>query len=152
MLYDLDTEEHIATYTWRINPMCKIGIKATKVHGIRLDDLANEPTFDAVAPLIRGVVNPAHLNVAHNGHHFDFDFIERECARVGCPVTFGQKLDTMTEARFATPYGKNPKLGELAACLGIPYDHAKAHGAEYDVEILAKCFFEGRRLGQFSHN
>lgn len=149
MLFDLDTEQHLKTYTWRCNPMRKIGAKAQKVHGIALADLENEPLFDAIAPLIRGTIDTAYAVVAHNGHYFDFDFIERECRRVGAPVRFPIKFDTMTEARFATPMGKLPKLEELAASLGIEYDRAKAHAAEYDVDVMQKCFFAARRLNWF---
>lgn len=150
MLFDLDTEAHLKTYTWRCNPMRKIDPKALKTHGITLAELENEPLFDAVAPLIRGTINTAYACVAHNGHFFDFDFIERECRRVGAPVAFPIKFDTMTEGRFATPLGKNPKLQELAECLDVEYDPAKAHAAQYDVEVMAQCFFTGRRLGWFN--
>lgn len=150
MTFNLDTEEHIVTNTWRIRPDVKIKPKAQKVHGISMADLENEPTWDAVAPLIADVCNPAYASVAHNGLFFDFPFIQRECARLGIHVNFGIRFDTMTNARWATHNGKNPKLGELAHCLGVPYDPEQAHGAEYDVDVMAQCFFEGRRLGYFS--
>ena len=149
MLYDLDTEEHIKTFVWRCNPMRKIEPKAQKAHGIRLDDLANEPTFDAIAPLIRGTIDTAYACVAHNGDHYDFDFLTRECRRVGHPVTFNRTFDTMVNGRFANPLGKIPRLGELAECLDVDYDPEKAHGAEYDVSVMAACFFAGRKLGWF---
>jgi len=149
MLFDLDTKLHLKTHVWRCNPMRKINKKAQAAHGIALADLENEPLFDAVAPLIRGTINTAYLGVAHNGDEFDFPFLERECERVGAPVQFLRKFDTMKGARWATSNGKNPRLGELAACLDVPYDPALAHAASYDTEVLAKCFFEGQRIGWF---
>lgn len=152
MQFDLDTEAHLKTWLWRTNPLRKINAKAQKVHGISLADLENEPTFDIQAPAIRGVIEPSCGFVAHNGDDFDVPFLVRELARVGCPTRFPQTFDTMRQARWATGNGKNPRLGELATCLDIPYDPDKAHGAEYDVSVLAKCFFAGRRLGWFTFN
>jgi DNA polymerase-3 subunit epsilon len=148
--FDLATEAEIKAWTWRHNPMCKIQAKAQKVHGIKLEDLAHEPTFDVHAPLIRGVIEPSVAFVAHNGDDFDVPFLQRECTRVGHRITFPRTFDTMKQARWATANGKNPRLGELAACLDVPYDPSKAHGAEYDVRVMAQCFFEARRIGWFS--
>lgn len=147
--FDLDTEAEIKAWVWRHNPMCKIQAKAQKVHGISLADLATEPTFDVHAPLIRGVIEPSFLFVAHNGDDFDFPFLQRECTRVGHRISMCRTFDTMRNGRWACANGKNPRLGELATCLDVPYDPSKAHGAEYDVRIMAQCFFEGRRLGAF---
>jgi DNA polymerase-3 subunit epsilon len=149
-IYDLDTEEHKQTFTWRINPLgVKINAKAQKVHGISLDMLKNEPTWDLIAPHVAGTIQPASLVVAHNGDDFDFDFLRREFARVQQPCIWPRTFDTMKQARWATHHGKLPKLGELAASLDIPYDPTQAHAAEYDVGVMARCFFEGRRLGFF---
>lgn len=149
-LYDIDTEAHIQTFTWRINPLRKIGAKAQKVHGISLDMVASEPTWDLIAPHVAGTIQPAVMAVAHNGDDFDFDFLRREFARVGQPCVWPRTFDTMKEARWATHNGKLPKLLELAASLDIPFDPTKAHAAEYDVSIMARCFFEARRIGWFT--
>lgn len=150
MLFDLDSEAHVATHTWRINPMCKIKPSAQSVHGISADMLAHEPVWDAVAPSIRATIENAYMVVAHNGLFFDFDFLEREFARIGHRFMFPLKFDTMLEGKWAHPLGKFPKLGELAQCLDVEYDPAKAHSAEYDVSVMAQCFFEGRKLGWFN--
>lgn len=149
MWFDLATERHIKTVTQRFNPLRKIEAKAQKVHGISLQDLASELTWDIGSHIVHDSLSRADHNVAHNGGEFDFPFLEREFDRIGNPVTIRGKFDTMSQARWATPYGKNPRLGELAMALDIPYDPTQAHGAEYDVSVMAKCFFEGRRLGWF---
>lgn len=148
--YNLDTGVKLKTWLWRSNPLVKINLKAQKVHGISLADLENEPTFDVVAPAIRGVIEPACGFVAHNGDDFDVPFLLRELTRVGQPTRFPKTFDTMKEARWATANGKNPRLGELAMALDIPYDPAAAHSAEYDVDVMAECFFAGRKLGWFN--
>ena len=150
MIFDLDTEAHVDTKVWRVNPLRKIGAKAQKVHGIKLDDLAAEPTWDVVAPAIAGTIQPVEMVVAHNGYDFDFPFLDREFRRVGVMCAFPKRFDTMVEGRWATGNGKLPRLGELARCLDVDYDPAAAHAAEYDVTVMAKCFFEGRRLGFFA--
>jgi DNA polymerase-3 subunit epsilon len=149
VMYDYDTEEHIRSFVWRCNPQRSIGIKAQKVHGITLADLVNEPTWETVAPAIRGAIEPVFMAVAHNGKYFDFPFIEREMYRVGIHIRMPTLFDTMTEARWATANGKNPRLGELATCLDVPYDPAKAHGSLYDTEVMADCYFAARRIGWF---
>jgi DNA polymerase-3 subunit epsilon len=148
--FDLDSEAELKAWLWRSNPLCKIQPKAQKVHGITLADLANEPTFDIVAPAIRGVIEPSFMFVAHNGDDFDVPFIDRECTRVGQRINWPRTFDTMKMARWATANGKNPRLGELAKCLDVPYDPTKAHSAEYDVHVMAQCFFEARRIGWFT--
>jgi DNA polymerase III subunit epsilon len=148
--FDLDTEKELKAWLWRSNPLCKIQAKAQKVHGITLADLANEPTFDVIAPAIRGVIEPSFAFVAHNLDEFDGPFLERELARVGQRITMPRGFDTMKMARWATANGKNPRLGELATCLDVPYDPTQAHGAEYDVRVMAQCFFEARRIGWFT--
>lgn len=149
MLFDLDTQKHLQTFTWRIHPGRKIEAAAQKVHGISLADLEGKPPIEQVAPLIRGTIDPAYLCVAHNGDEFDFDFLGRELTRVGFRPTFQRTFDTMKAARWATHNGKNPRLGELARCLDVDYDPSQAHSAEYDVSVMAQCFFEGVRLGAF---
>jgi DNA polymerase III subunit epsilon len=152
MQFDLDSGQHLKTWLWRSNPLRKIEAKAFKTHGIALADLENEPTFDIQAPAIRGVIEPSYCFVAHNGDDFDVPFLDRELARVGQRTNWPKTLDTMKQARWATALGKYPNLGELATCLDVPFDPAKAHGAAYDVAVMAKCFFEGRRIGYFCVN
>ena len=148
-LHRLSTGAHIDTKTWRSNPLRRIDPGAAKVHGIKAEDLKNEPTFDLVAPKIAKIFSITDLLVAHNGDFFDFPFLKRDMERVGVKCEFPKTFDTMVRARWATHNGKIPTLGELARCLDVPYDPALAHSAEYDTDVLAKCFFEGIRIGAF---
>lgn len=148
-LYDIDTAEHVKTWLWRINPLRKIDIRAQKAHKISLADLANEPTFDVVAPAIRGVIDTVALTVAHNGDSFDFPYLKREMARVGHLIKWNKTLDSMQKARWSTHNGKLPRLGELATCLDVEYNPKLAHSAAYDCDVLAQCFFSARALGYF---
>jgi len=149
MDFDLATGAHIETWTRRCNPLRRIDAKAQQVHGITLAELENEPTFDVLAPEVIERLRRGDLVCAHNGDFFDFPFTIRELARVGHLFTFKRTFDTMAGARWATGNGKIPRLGELCQCLDVPYDPALAHSAEYDVGVMAACFFEARRIGQF---
>lgn len=146
-LYDLDTERKVGTYVQRIHPHRAIDAKAQEVHGITIHDLAGSPDWDEVAPRVHKILTKCDLVVAHNGDYFDMPFIALELVRVGLPIPPVKTFDTMVQGRWATPFGKSPNLGELCFALNIPYDKSQAHGAEYDVDVTARCFFEGVKRG-----
>lgn len=148
-LYDWVTEARIGVSTWRIDPLRKIDPKAVKTHGITNDDLAGKPTFDVVAPAIATELNRGSVIIAHNAP-FDHGFYKQEFHRVGHVMPAPLWYDTCEEGRWSTPYGTIPTLKKLCQCLDVPYDDEKSHGAEYDIEVLAQAFFEGRRLGWFN--
>lgn len=150
ILYDLDTHKRIGKYVQRINPQRNITADAQRVHGISIDDVSGSPVWSAVAPTVAKIIAKSDLIFAHNGDAFDFPFIIYELVRVSITPPEVVTFDTMTEARWATPEGKNPTLGELCFALDIPYDPGKAHGAEYDVQVMADCFFKGIDLGFYS--
>ena len=88
----------------------------------------------------------ADLLVAHN-MSFDGPFIGMELSRVGETIPNKPFVCTMESGRWACVNGKYPKLGELAFALGVPYDAAKAHAADYDTQIMMDCFFRGLDRG-----
>lgn len=137
--------------TWRIHPERSIEPKAFAVHGISLDDLAGEKNLAHHTEAILADMQGVDLWVAQNGDSFDRPFIRLEYERVlpaALPFLDGQKwFDTMLEGRWATAWGKSPNLGELAWACDVDYDPTKAHAADYDVRVTAKCFFFGLRHG-----
>jgi DNA polymerase-3 subunit epsilon len=146
-----DDGKKLGSFESRVNPMRPIDAKAEAVHGISLGDLIGEPTFDKVAPRVTEIMQHTDVLVAHNGHDFDFPFLEHQL-REALHVSFPTKMrlfDTKTNARWATWNGKSPKLEELAYSLDVEYDKEKAHGASYDVDVMMACFFEARRRGFF---
>jgi DNA polymerase-3 subunit epsilon len=147
--HDAVTEVELSCVTIRIDPQRSIPAKAQKVHGISAADVAGKPIWEAIAPALVKELRGASLGVAHNGDYFDWPFIEMELKRIGLVMPAIKTFDTCKMGRGATPYGKIPSLRELAACLGFEYDESKAHGSEWDTRTLAKCFFEGRRIGFF---
>ena len=148
-LYDFDTREPKGSFVQRINPQRSISTAAQAVHGISFEELVSEPVWEDVAPKLVKILKALYLGVAHNGLRFDMPFIRGELMRVGLAMPDVPIVDTMVDARWATPMGKFPNLGELCYSLDIPYDPAKAHGAEYDVSVMMAAFFKGYDAGFF---
>jgi DNA polymerase-3 subunit epsilon len=148
-LHELETEKFLGKYVQRINPQRPIDPDAQRVHGITFEMLAHEPTWEAVAPNVHRVLSAAKYMAGHNIIGFDWPFLSGEFKRIGMAVPELTLVDTMTEARWATPLGKYPNLGELAFATGIPYDPEQAHSAFYDIDVNMKAYFAARRMGFF---
>jgi DNA polymerase III subunit epsilon len=147
LLYNLETTAFLGKFVQRINPMRPIDPAAQAVHGITFDQLAAEPVWEVVAPRVSQILSKIQYGIAHNGFTFDFPFLAAELMRVGVTVPAFEPIDTMAEARWATPLGKNPNLRELCFACGVEYDPTKAHGAEYDVEVMMQSYFIARAQG-----
>lgn len=146
LTYDLESGKQIDRWVQRIDPERPIDPGAQEVHGIAYTDLVGCPKWDDLAPEISRRLGEADLLVAHN-MGFDGPFIAAELLRVGAKVPDVYSHCTMENARWACPDGKLPRLGELCFALGVHYDTAKAHGAEYDIEVMMDCFFKGLQRG-----
>jgi DNA polymerase-3 subunit epsilon len=150
LVYKDDSLEPVIKFVQRINPERTIDVKATAVHGIKVEDLAGCPKWEEVAPKVSKIIAASNLIVAFNGNSFDKPFIEAELRRVGATVPGTPWIDTCRDARWATPFGKSPNLGELCFACGVDYDPSKAHAAEYDVDRMMRCYREARRQGFYS--
>jgi len=149
LLYDVETEALLAKWVQRINPQRAVPGDAVAVHGITFEAVSGEPTFEVIAPKLAKILSTVHFVVGHNGRDFDLPFIRAELIRVGQPAPNPPVIDT-SDAKWATPFGKTPSLGELCFALGIAYDKSQAHSAEYDVDVMMKAFFAGKRMGYFA--
>lgn len=151
ILYDFDDVsgdfKRIGAFNQRVNPQRPIDAAAQAVHGISFDDVAMEPTWDVIAPKLVKIMSSVQVVVAHNGDGFDLPFITHELLRIGLPIPDVKTVDTMVNARWATPNGKYPNLGELCFACDVDYDPAKAHGALYDVEVMMECFIKAYKQG-----
>jgi len=126
----------------RLNPRKQIAPEATAVHHITNDDVADEPFFEDIADELSEFLSDADLLVCHN-LAFDGAFLVSEYERVKKPVPDIEGFCTMETGRWATGTGKLPSLEELCFTCGIPYEHEKAHAAQYDVDRMLKCLFIG---------
>lgn len=126
----------------RINPARSITADAQRVHKISFADVANEPTWDAIGPVVWQFLQKADMLVAHNAE-FDYGFLQQEFQRIGLPKLTIPYFCTMENSIWATPTGKKPSLQELCFAMGVDYDSAKAHAADYDVNVMADCIKRG---------
>lgn len=143
------SRQKIGTMIQRINPKRDIDPGAQAVHGISLMDLRGEPEWEDVAPKVHKLLDKVDLFVAHNGEGFDAPFIALELIRLGYKIPDFKVFDTMLKGRSCTPFGKVPNLGELCSALGVEYEPEKAHSAEYDVNVLADCYWRGIETGLY---
>lgn len=148
-IYDLDTRAHVGKYETRINPQRPIDPAAQEVHKISFDMLTHCPLWSAVAPKVSAILARTRYVVAHNGLGFDMPFLYGELLREGCSLPEVYLIDTMLQARWATPDGSLPNLGSLAFACGVDYDPDKAHGALYDVDVMMSSFFSQFDRGFF---
>lgn len=145
--YDLDTQEKKFSITKRFDPERSIQAKASEVHGIFIENLKGEPVFKDVASKLQALFARADYYVAHNGEDFDIPFLEHEFKSVGLLMPRRPLVDTMKAAPWATSTGKIPSLQELCFACGVEYDTAQAHAAEYDVDVMMRCFFAAHSWG-----
>jgi DNA polymerase-3 subunit epsilon len=124
-----------------INPQGReVNPEALAVHGISNADLADKPTFDAIAGEFLEFIDGARL-VAHNAH-FDLGFINAEFQRCGHPpVETHRIVDTLAIAKRKHPMGPN-SLDALCRRYGIDNSHRTKHGALLDCELLAEVYIE----------
>ncbi len=78
--------------TWRVKPDVPISPGAQAVHGISMEDLADCPSFAAVADDFRRIVADAEVLVGYN-LAFDIEMVQAEYQRLGQPaLELGQKM------------------------------------------------------------
>ena len=74
-----------------INPGVPIPPSATRIHGLRDEDVAGAPDFAAVAPVLREVMS-GRVVIGHNTA-FDLAILRHEAARAGIPWREPAALD-----------------------------------------------------------
>ncbi len=123
----------------RIHPERNIDEGATQVHGISLEDLANEPKFAEVADEFIEYVRGAEL-IIHNAP-FDVGFLNAELARLKKPPinTICRITDTLAMARELHP-GKKNSLDALCDRYEVDNSARTVHGALMDAELLADVY------------
>lgn len=129
------------TYHRYLNPDRRIDDGAIAVHGIRNEDLADQPRFAEVADEFLEFVRGAEL-VIHNAP-FDVGFIEHELNRMQhrlprlrdhCRV-----LDTLALAREMHP-GQRISLDALCRRYSVDNSGRDLHGALLDAQLLAEVY------------
>ena len=130
-----------------VNPTVPIPLGASNVHGIRDADVAEAPTWAAVAPLFFEFVarhgGPRPALVAYNGNRFDNPLlvVETKRAEAGAVVkTLLERLyscDAYVIARDKLPKLPSKSLGNVFKHL-FSEDMPGAHTADGDTRALAR--------------
>lgn len=140
--------EVVARKGWLVNPGQPIPADATEVHGIRDEDVADQPTFAEVLTEYLSFVEGC-LPLAYNAE-FDRDFLQAEIGRVRGPAA-GENggaalppaarvdvawLDPLPWARELQKEERSRALADVCARLGIQLD--RAHRAVDDAEAAGR--------------
>ena len=78
------------TRTRRINPQMHIPEQATGIHGIKDEDVANEPTFAQIAKSLAQFIEGCDFG-GFNSNRFDLPMLVEEFLRVGVDVDFKKR-------------------------------------------------------------
>lgn len=131
-------DEHLevqGSWTQRVNPSEPISPGAVEVHGITEEDVADCPTFDAIAARVQRLVEDAILLV-YNAD-FDVEILHRELReadQAGLPVAH-PVIDALEIFRDQFPHTL-----ENAVRHYLHRDHDKAHTAQGDARALVDIF------------
>ncbi|MGE5287661.1 MAG: exonuclease domain-containing protein [Micromonosporaceae bacterium] len=123
--------------SWLVKPDEPISPIATRIHGLRNQDVAGAPVFAEVENAVMAALDGSVL-VAHNAH-VDVDVLRRKLPGWQCPEVF----DTLKLARRLLPGRATYRLGALAEVFkladGLPGELVP-HRATYDVLVTARLF------------
>ena len=133
------TGRHFHSY---LNPEREVDAGARAVHGLSLQQLADQPRFAAIAEEFTQFISGAQL-IIHNAS-FDVGFLDAEFARLdpAAPraiASLCQVIDTLALARGMHP-GQRNNLDALCKRYGIDNSHRELHGALLDARILADVY------------
>ena len=124
-----------------LNPEREIDEGATRVHGLTLEKLSNEPLFKEVAKDFLSFVSGAEL-IIHNAA-FDIGFLNKEISLLECYENSIEDhalvMDTLKMAREMHP-GKKNSLDALCTRYEIDRSMRQVHGALIDADLLAKVY------------
>ncbi len=122
--------------TRRVNPTIPIPAESSAIHGIVDADVANEPTFQALANGIKQFLENCDL-CGYNSNKFDLPILTEEFLRAGIDIDFKSRKQVDVQQIF---YKKEPRTLEAAYKFYCNKQIENAHSAEADalatMEIL----------------
>lgn len=116
--------------TRRIHPERPIPPEATAIHGIRDDDVRDEPPFRRIARSLQDFLKGADLG-GFNVRRFDVPLLDREFRDCGLDLELERRriVDVMTIF-----HRKEPRDLSAAVRFYLGREHAGAHAAEADLD------------------
>jgi DNA polymerase-3 subunit epsilon len=120
--------------TRRINPERPIPAEATAVHGIRDEDVRDEPPFRRIARGLLELLAGADL-AGFNVRRFDVPLLDREFRECGLDLELAERriVDAMTIF-----HRQEPRDLSAAVRFYLGREHEGAHGAEADLNATAE--------------
>ncbi|UYW01509.1 3'-5' exonuclease [Flavobacterium agricola] len=130
--------------TWLVNPERSIPARASEIHGITDEKVANEPTFKQLAPQIYAMIKDSDL-AGFNSDRFDIpllveellradiDFDMKNCVTVDVQTIFHKKEERTLSAAYKFYCDKNlDNAHSAAADTEATYEIFKAQLQRYD--------------------
>ncbi len=128
-----DVEGRREVWTRRVNPQRPISPEATRVHGIRDEDVANAPTFEMLAEPLRRFLAGCDLS-GFNVERFDLPLLAKEFERVG--LRFPEEGTRIIDS-WRIFLKKEPRDLSAAYRLYCGKELERAHSAEADAVAAA---------------
>ena len=85
--------------TWLVNPGRPIPVQSSEIHGITDEKVANEPTFDQLAPLVHNMIKDSDL-AGFNSDRFDIPLLVEELLRAGVDFDMGNRVSVDVQTIF----------------------------------------------------
>lgn len=116
------------SYTQRVNPQVPIPEGASEIHGIYDIDVANEPTFEELAPAIFKKLFDCDL-AGYNSDRFDIPMLAEEFMRAGIEFDLNDRRTIDVQTIFHKQEPRNLSAAYRFYCNN---DLENAHSAEAD--------------------
>lgn len=141
--YDLDGNE-VDRYEQLVAPACEVaavcGTGAVEIHQITLEDVADAPDWDTVAPVVADRLKGRVL-LAQNAR-FEQTWLEHHLGTQAQEFDrWGPTVDTMCLAKQHLTLA-NHRLSTICETLGV--DYTNGHRAMHDANVAAQAFFAMR--------
>ena len=114
--------------TWLVNPTIPIPAQATAIHGITNEKVANEPTFNELAPQIHSMIKDSDL-AGFNSDRFDIPLLAEELLRAEVDFDMKNRVSVDVQTIF---HKKEERTLSAAYKFYCDTSLENAHGAEAD--------------------
>jgi DNA polymerase III subunit epsilon len=122
------------SHVWRINPGIPIPAEVTAIHGISDADVADCPSFAALAPAVLAVLENADL-AGYNILRYDIPMLVEEFARAGVAFDVDSRRVVDVQRIY---HRREPRDLSAALAYYCNAEHVDAHGAEADVDATIR--------------
>ncbi|WP_418263482.1 exonuclease domain-containing protein [Flavobacterium faecale] len=116
--------------TWLVNPTIPIPPQTTAVHGITDDKVANEPTFNELAPQVYNMIKDSDLG-GFNSDRFDIPLLAEELLRAGVDFDMKNRVSVDVQTIF---HKKEERTLSAAYKFYCGESLENAHSAEADTK------------------